>query len=321
MSPEREAPIPDRAGSTWTREEDELLAEQLGTGQILEEIAASLHRSVGAIKGRACRMLPSRADMPSGPAAIPWLRERLVAGYEWQRQLYRHASLAHAGEPWTRAEYERLVDEIRSGLTWEDTAQTHGRTPDAIRARASLLVTETDDTLRSKAKRAEMLRALLADDPNYDWWTPLTNNLPAGQHLWSEAEDEALREAWQERTRLPDLAAAWDISELALVHHLIELELASTLVEVTDRLGFTDGGPVHRRRTFALDPANTLITVLVGWNEDGVDHVSVHLDVADANRTRQGVHPAQELHWETPTCSLGAGRYDPGPSANNPLGD
>jgi hypothetical protein len=43
MSPEREAPLPDRAGSPWTREEDELLAEQLGTGTTLEEIAASLH--------------------------------------------------------------------------------------------------------------------------------------------------------------------------------------------------------------------------------------------------------------------------------------
>jgi hypothetical protein len=212
------------------------------------------------------------------------------------------------------------VEEVRSGLTWEDIAQVHGRKPDAIRARASLLVTETDDTPRSRTKRAETLRELLADNPNYDWLTPLTNNLP-GQHLWSEAEDEALREAWQERTPLPDLAAAWDISELALVRHLIELELASTLVEVTDRLGFTDGGPVHRRRRFALDPGNIPITVLVGWNEDGVDHVSVHLDVADADRTRQGVHPAHELNWETRTCSLGAGRYDPGPSANNPLGN
>jgi hypothetical protein len=41
--------------------------------------------------------------------------------------------------------------------------------------------------------------------------------------------------------------------------------LGSTLGEVTDQLGFTDGGPVHRRRTFALDPANTPITVLIGW--------------------------------------------------------
>ncbi|HEV7755400.1 MAG TPA: hypothetical protein VGO94_06010 [Mycobacteriales bacterium] len=105
------------------------------------------------------------------------------------------------------------------------------------------------------------------------------------------------------------------------MRHLIELGLASTLVEVTDRLGFTDGGPVHRRRTFALDPANTPITVLVGWNEDGVDHVSVHLDVADANRAQQGAHPAHELTWLTRTCSLGAGRYGPGPSADRDLGN
>jgi hypothetical protein len=305
MTVEGVGTVPDRADTPWTPDDDELLAQQLTEGKDVRDIAASLQRSVKAVEARARRMVPHDPHVPhvpKGSACIEWLRPRLAKGYDWRRALYGGPlpDVTRAGEPWDVPEYNQLVDELRNALPWADVAKAHGRSQGAVQGQALLMIPDTDGNPADK-----MLRELLTEDPNYDWRTVLRRNL-GEYHLWFEADDATLRDAWQERTQLRDVAAAIGVAEMLVVSRLIKLGLARTLVEVTDRLGYTEGGTVHERRNVALDPALAQFTVLVGWDQDRVSHVSIHLHAEDAELRRQQscATGTQSLNWHTWTGPL-----------------
>lgn len=62
---------------------------------------------------------------------------------------------------WSDAELERMVAEVREGMSWDAIAHAHGRTVGAIRARAA--------KMQSAGAVAETLHALLVADQDYDW--------------------------------------------------------------------------------------------------------------------------------------------------------
>jgi hypothetical protein len=249
--------VPDRADTPWSPDDDELLAEQLAAGEHVPDIAVSLQRSVKAVEARARRMLPHDPhvpQVPKGSACIAWLRPRLAKGYDWRRALYGAPlpDLTRAGEPWDVPEYNRLVDELRSGLPWEDVARAHGRSQGAVQGQALLMIPDTQGSPADK-----ILRELLAEDPNYDWRTVLKRNL-GEHHPWRQSDDATLPGSSQERRQLPDVAAA------------------------------------------------AQLTVLVGWDQRRVSHVSVHANPEDAELCRQqsGESGTQSLSWHTWTGPL-----------------
>jgi len=318
MTPDELEEVPKRSGVSWTPSEDELLAEHLAGGDEIRVIASALHRSAKAIKARACEMLPDDPQIPKGVDGIGWLRPRMQKGYNWQGALYKGAppnivtiqageppdtsragepwDKTRAGEPWDVPEYDRLVGELRSGLSWEDVAKAHRRSTTGVKSRARLTVPPGEDK-----QPPTRLRELLTD-PNYDWQAVLKGN-EHGHRLWFAADDAMLRDAWRERTHLPDLAIAIGVTEVDVVNHLIKLGLAETLVEVTNRLGYEDGGTVHDRRKFALDPAFARLTVLVGLDDDGVSEVSIHFHAKDAENIRQSRVTSIKT-WHTWTGSI-----------------
>jgi hypothetical protein len=151
------------------------------------------------------------------------------------------------------------------------------------------MVAEDDpDTPTSRTRRVEHLRGLLDADPDYDWRSHLAAAL-APQRLWSEADDDALRIAWQDAEPLPSLAARYGVGELILARRLIALRLADGIVEVTDRLGCTPGGAADVRRALASDAAATAVAVLVVVAEGTVAHVSAHPDRQSAASARDAV--------------------------------
>jgi hypothetical protein len=184
----------------------------------------------------------------------------------------------HAGEVWSYSEQKQLVEGIRGGLIWEDIALQHGRSLGAVRSRASLMLPlpemsnldhdkDAPGATGAARPQADSVRELLAADPDYDWLTPTQQRLrqarPASR-LWTPQDETDLAAAWRQSTPLPELAARYSVGEYAIIRHLIGQRLATTLLEVTDRLGFTPGGTVELRRRFALDPSTVALVLLVG---------------------------------------------------------
>lgn len=118
---------------------------------------------------------------------------------------------------WTSEEEARLVQELRDGLTIEDIATAHQRTPTAVLARTSRMAPEDLD-LRTRAERTEWLREQLLIDPDYDWLAPLTvtrrrqqqetrAKAPRNGAVWTAAEDEQVLAAVTTGVSIRDLAA------------------------------------------------------------------------------------------------------------------
>ena len=264
----------------WTPQEDQALAQHLAEGTAFEDIATAMGRSGGAVRARARRMLPEDdSRVPAGPAALEWLRAQLRDGYDWRAALGLLHPTPNAGDPWTWEENTRLIEHIRSGLTWAQIAVEHGRTRAAVEAQAEHLVIPLHEDWPRKA-RLSLLRELVATDPDYSWADALRANQSA-PFPFSPRDDEALRRGWAEHTPLPDLAEALQLSELMIVRRMTALGLGEFL-EVTDRLGCSPGGFVEEKRRLLLDPAfqpyagQTLVLIATG--DTGIRHVSLHGD-------------------------------------------
>jgi hypothetical protein len=211
-----------------------------------------------------------------------------------------------SGDRWSTTEHARLLVEVPDGLRWDDIAALHGRTVSAIRQRCGLMVAEDPEDPMSRGKRAEKLRTLLADDPDYDWASPMQANQKPGQHMWTASDEDQLLDAWAARTPLTELVATFGASETAIVRHLVVMRVATGLVEVTDRLGCRDGGSVDTRRILATDPAFTPLSILVGWDaSNGAPaHVSLHLNANGAEQVKR--EDTTGLTWGTWTCTANA---------------
>lgn len=136
----------------------------------------------------------------------------------------------------------------------------------------------------------------------------LTAALGPYQRPWSADEDTALRDGWEQRRPLAELAAACNVEEHVLVRRLVQLELASGVVDATDRLGCTPGSVAATRRALALDAARTQVQVLVVIADDALLHVSLHAQEHDALTVRDRVVAAQretgilqEINWSVTT--------------------
>ena len=180
------------------------------------------------------------------------------------------------GEYWEYAEYAELVARVLGGESDHEIARALSRRPSAIRARARWLVGLDGRTVpesRALDRLAERL-----DNPNYDWEALLAEHARGqGGHLWMPEDDALLRRGWRDRDPLGVTAELLDVGELAVVHRLIRLGIAGSLVEVVDRLGCSKDGPVALRYRLAKHHADVTVNVL---HVEGLpDGVSPHIEV------------------------------------------
>jgi hypothetical protein len=151
------------------------------------------------------------------------------------------------GETWTWTDYELLLQGVFNNLTVEQIAAELMRTQGAIRAQLTRLVPDDAEIANVPRARMDWLRRRLAEDPEYDWQAVLNSRANAPYRLWSEKEEQFLRDGWDRGTALPDLVLRLQVSEPAIVHRLIQLGLAADVSEIVDRLGATPGGSVEAR--------------------------------------------------------------------------
>jgi hypothetical protein len=108
------------------------------------------------------------------------------------------------------------------------------------------------------------LRRRLVEDLEYDWQAVLNSRANAPYRLWSEAEEQFLRDGWDRGAALPDLVLRLQVSEPAIVHRLIELGLATDVSEIVDRLGATPGGSIEARaRLLRADLAEAIYVLVI----------------------------------------------------------
>lgn len=86
---------PLRHGETWTWTDYELLLEGAFNGLTVEQIAAELMRTEGAIRAQLTRLVPEDAEIARAPRArMDWLRRRSAEEpeYDWQAVLNSRAN-------------------------------------------------------------------------------------------------------------------------------------------------------------------------------------------------------------------------------------
>lgn len=228
-------------------------------------------------------------------------------------------NLRRAGGPWTDDEDEALVQQLRDGLDLEDISEIHGRTMGAIRSRVNSMVPDGEQYPTSRKARIEFLRKQLAAG-DYDWRTPLQS--PTRRLAWSPTEDDRLREGWETRTRLVELADAMRRSEAMLVRRLLHLEVAGDLLEIVDRLGCDPDGPLPLRIAIARGAAGPLVHVLLGLDENGRPvHVSLHESAQAAKGLSIALREQGDTvaSWRTVVRQIGGMGYaDPSVGFNLP---
>lgn len=118
---------------------------------------------------------------------------------------------------WTLEEEARLARGLRDGLTIDDLAAAHQRTPTAITARAARMTPQETSHLK-REQRVEWLREQLLTDRDYDWAGALASTrrrqyaevLALAPHtgaIWTPAEDDQVRAAIDAGTPTSELAA------------------------------------------------------------------------------------------------------------------
>ena len=117
---------------------------------------------------------------------------------------------------WTLEEETRLVRGLRDGLTIDDLAAAHQRTPTAILARAARMTPQETAHLK-REQRVEWLREQLLTDRDYDWAAALATTrrrqyaevLDLAPHtgaIRTPAEDDQVRAAIHAGTPTSELA-------------------------------------------------------------------------------------------------------------------
>jgi hypothetical protein len=148
---------------------------------------------------------------------------------------------------WTREEESRLVRELRDGLTIEDIAAAHQRTPGAVLARTSRMAPEDLD-LRTRAQRTEWLREQLLTDPDYDWTASLAatrrrqheeTRANASRHgkAWTQADDEQVLAGVTTGVSIRDLAAQVQRSPKSTARRIYDLVHRDDTTSRTDESG------------------------------------------------------------------------------------
>lgn len=168
-------------------------------------------------------------------------------------------SLRRAGARWTDSEYVALIEFLRNGVVLEDIAAAHERSTKAISAQLRMLVPAGADL---KASERELwLREQLAG--GYGWQAVLIQNYHAdGRHYFTDDDDSALREFWDGRVPLAEMAARLRAPEVHVAKHLVELGLASSMVEVTKHIEVAEASTVGVRARLAADRAACAVWVL-----------------------------------------------------------
>ncbi|NIZ91759.1 hypothetical protein [Kineococcus rubinsiae] len=134
---------------------------------------------------------------------------------------------------WTPEEEARLVRGLRDGLTIDDLAAAHQRTPTAILARAARMTPEETSHLK-REQRVEWLREQLLTDRDYDWATALATTrrrqhaevLALAPHtgaIWTPAEDDQVRAAIHAGIPTSELAAQLKRSRKSTARRLHDL--------------------------------------------------------------------------------------------------
>ena len=214
-------------------------------------------------------------------------------------------TLPRIGAPWTDADHAALVQGLRDGLTDEDLSTRLGRTVNGIRSRARLLLGPDHSKATGRAA-IELLRQQVAEDATFDWQTNARESSKrAGRPYWSAVDDTALSDAWGKSMPLAQLADQFNASEQAVARQLIALGLASSTLEVTERLGCTPGGVVDMRRRLALDDEAAQLWVLVinGLPRQQSAHVSLHpteaaaIDGRDSLLNENTIEARGNLWW------------------------
>jgi hypothetical protein len=102
---------PLRHGETWTWTDYELLLQGVFNGLTVQQIAAELMRTQGAIRAQLTRLVPDDAEISHAPRArTDWLRRRLAEDpeYDWQAVLNSRANAPY--RLWSRTEEQFLRD-------------------------------------------------------------------------------------------------------------------------------------------------------------------------------------------------------------------
>ena len=187
------------------------------------------------------------------------------------------------GETWTWTDYELLLQGVFNGLTVEQIAAELMRTQGAIRAQLTRLVPDDAEIANAPRARMDWLRRRLAEDPEYDWQAVLNSRANAPYRLWSETEEQLLRDGWDRGTALPDLVLRLQVSEPAIAHRLIQLGLAADIGKIVGRLGATPGGSVAARARLLCAELTEAIYVLVVIRE-GRPITSLHHSEEEAEK-------------------------------------
>ena len=176
---------------------------------------------------------------------------------------HTHAWPLRQGEAWTQADYDQLLHGLFNGSAIEQLADELQRTPGGVRARLRLLVPKDANVPNSTQARMNWLRRRLTENPHWDWRTVVNSQSDGILRLWTETEEQRLKEGWDLRTALPTLARELKVSEPVIAHKLVVLGLASNVAEVEDRLGATPGGTVEARARCLRGEMAEAIYVLV----------------------------------------------------------
>jgi hypothetical protein len=188
-----------------------------------------------------------------------------------------------AGERWSDADHQILVDQLRAGLPLEDVAALLGRNVGGVLGRCHRLLPTGERVQPGSADVA--LRLHLAATPDYDWRAALRADAARrSAFYWDPAADAVLRRGWGETQRLVELTAQTGASEIEVATRLVQLGLAASTAEVASRLGAQPDGTLDVRVRMAADRSAAAVWVLVA---DGL--------VADGLRGSERARPLDHL--------------------------
>ncbi len=171
-----------------------------------------------------------------------------------------------AGERWSDADHQTLVEQLRAGLPVEDIATLLGRHVGGVADRCQRLLPAGERVRHASADVA--LRLHLAATPDYDWRQALRADAARrGSFYWDPAADAVLQRGWNQTPSLAELTAQTGASELEVATRLVQLGLAGSTSEVAARLGAQPGGTLDIRARMVTDRSAAAVWVLVA---DGV---------------------------------------------------
>lgn len=204
-----------------------------------------------------------------------------------------------SGERWTDAENAKLVELLRANVPLADMARRLQRSTDAILMRCQWMLLPVARVRRSDAEFA--MRAELAASPDYDWRAGLRSAYAErGSFYWDQLAENTLREGWSKRAPLDTLTRTTGASEIEIAKQLVTLRLASSVVEVAERLGCAPDATLDVRVRMAADRAAAAVWVLVADGLHGSErakeldregepkayrHVSIHASAETAEQT------------------------------------